>query len=99
LQNAPFSNEEIQAVKEQVMKEYSFTKEEIPYLVFNGQETNAAYSTSKAEISILLKDGRVKPMSEVSDYQVQSKLITKYYLCYPKSPAQTKNGQVLLRIP
>ncbi|MEM1220462.1 MAG: phosphohydrolase [Bacteroidota bacterium] len=87
LQNEPFTQAEIRTVEEQVKKEYSFSKEEIPYLVFSGHETNAAYSTSKAEINILLKDGSVKPMSEVSDYQVQSKLITKYYLCYPKSPA------------
>ncbi len=99
LQNEPFADEEIRAVEEQVLKDYPFSKEEMPYLVFNGQETNSAYSTSKAEISILLKNGRVKPMSEVSDYQVQSKQITKYYLCYPKSPAQTKHGQVLLQNP
>lgn len=99
LQNEPFREDEIRAVEEMVLEKYPFGREDLPFLVFTGEETNAAYSTSKAEINILLKNGAVKPMSEVSDYEVQSKLITKYYLCYPKSPAQTLYGQVLLPIP
>ena len=55
------------------------------YFVLTGEETNHEYNTSKNEIKILFKDGTVKPMSESTDYGLQSKMITKYYLCYPKN--------------
>jgi len=55
------------------------------YLIFDGQETNNAYSTLKEEIKILFKDDRVLPMSAASDHAIHPKIITKYYLCYPKN--------------
>ncbi len=54
-------------------------------LIFTGVETNTPYSTTTDEIKILLKDGSVKPLSEISDYGLEDKIITKYYLCYPKN--------------
>jgi HD superfamily phosphohydrolase len=53
-------------------------------LIIQGKETNRAYSTAKDEIKILFKSGEIKPMSACTDYGIQSKIITKHYLCYPK---------------
>lgn len=54
-------------------------------LIFTGVEKNTPYSTTSDEIKILLKDGSVRPLSEISDYGLEDKIITKFYLCYPKN--------------
>ncbi len=84
LQNTPFETELVDSLRHRIRQEGRFSDREIDYLVFEGKETNSAYSTSKEEIRILFKDGRVLPMSQGSDYGIQSKIVTKYYLCYPK---------------
>lgn len=57
----------------------------LPYLLLEGRESNAAYTTSKDEIKILHKSGQVMPMSQSTDYDLQSKEVTKFYVCYPKA--------------
>ena len=54
-------------------------------LIFKGVESNTPYSKSDEEIQILLKTGDVRPLSEISDYGLEDKIITKHYLCYPKN--------------
>ena len=88
--NAPFSREEVAKLKQEVLEQLPFSENEINYLVFEGKETNSAYSTFKDEITILFKDGTVRPMSESLDYGIQAKLITKHYLCYPKNLAKIR---------
>jgi hypothetical protein len=58
--------------------------EAVDYLIFEGKESNSAYTTNKDEIKILYKNGKVVPMSDASDHGVEPKIITKYYICYPK---------------
>lgn len=84
LNNRPFDRTYVNAVREQVVRWSPFPTNNLRYLLFEGKETNSAYSTSKDEIKILHKNGLVLPMSESADYGIQSQLITKYYLCYPK---------------
>jgi HD superfamily phosphohydrolase len=57
---------------------------DLGYFLISGQETNEAYSVSKKEIQILCKDGRVRPMSKLTDHAIKTKRFTKHYLCYPK---------------
>ena len=84
LSNRPFDRTYVENIRLNVLRSGNFNASQLPYLVFKGKETNSAYSTSKEEIKILHKNGRVLPMSESADYGIQSQLITKYYLCYPK---------------
>ncbi|MDX1942158.1 MAG: HD domain-containing protein [Saprospiraceae bacterium] len=84
LRNEPFEADYIKEIRHKTEYWGAFSSEMTDYLVFSGMETNSAYSTSKDEIKILHKDGRVLPMSATADYGIQSKIVTKYYLCYPK---------------
>lgn len=85
-----FSNEPFdEAYKTEKKQQVMAAKPEAPaeaadYFLMEGQESNSAYSTFKDEIKILLKSGRVLPLSQISDHPVQPKIITKYYLGYPK---------------
>lgn len=84
LHHQPISEAYFSEIRQKVEAWGKFPALMTDYLVFGGQETNSAYSTSKDEIKILHKDGRILPMSDSADYGIQSKLVTKYYLCYPK---------------
>ncbi len=84
LRNDPFDSNYVQYVKDSIMKSTEFTPEEVNYLVFTGTESNRTYSTSKDEIKILFKSGEVRRMSQIQEYNMQSNIITKHYLCYPK---------------
>jgi len=84
LKNEKFEKEYVQYVRKKVMKKMNFKEREVDYLVFQGKESNNAYSTAKDEIKILHKSGEVRPMSESSDFLLPSKNVTKCYLCHPK---------------
>ena len=82
--NEPFS-ESILTEKRRALKAWwKGNPEDIAYLFLQGSEVNRAYNSDKDEIKILFKDGTVEPMSKNSEYDIQSKLVRKYYLCYPK---------------
>ncbi len=85
LKNEPFEQEYVQAMQEKVKGYKGIPDELISYLVFGGEESNHAYNVFKDEINILFKNGTVLPMSQLSDFGLQTRLVTKYYLCYPKS--------------
>lgn len=84
MRDKPFSKKLISEIKKEIKSRNILPKENIDYLVFMGEETNHAYSTSKDEIKILFKDGKVLPMSQISDFGIQTKLVKKFYLCFPK---------------
>jgi HD superfamily phosphohydrolase len=85
LQNKPFKSDFVKEMRHKTAIQTGINKKYMKYFVLSGKETNHEYNTSKNEIKILFKDGTVKPMSESTDYGLQPKMITKYYLCYPKN--------------
>lgn len=84
LSNEPFEESYTAGIRHHVERWNPFGPEALEYLLFQGSETNSAYDVSKEEIKILHKNGKVLPMSLTADYGIQSRLVTKYYLCYPK---------------
>ena len=82
--NEPIKSDRLRSIRQEVASMRKLTKKELKYLVFKGAEANLPYSTSKEEIKILFKTGKVLPMSETTDYRIQSKIVTRHYLCYPK---------------
>jgi len=84
LSNLPFESDYPDKVR-QKLREAMSKDLDIDALVIEGKESNSAYSTLKEEIYILFKNGNVLPMSEASEQGINPKIITKYYLCYPKN--------------
>ncbi|MBI5915111.1 MAG: HD domain-containing protein [Bacteroidetes bacterium] len=85
LKNQPFQTEYLEEVRGKIATKFGhFPAGYLDYLVLNGEETNHAYNTSKDEIKILFKDGSVLPMSQLTDFGLQTTITKKYYLCYPK---------------
>lgn len=86
LKDSAFASDHIENLRQKLVGKFKLKKaEDIDFLIFSGQETNSAYSTSKKEIKILFKDESILPMSEISEHGIQPRIITKHYLCYPKN--------------
>lgn len=71
-----------------ITAKYGISNEAAKYFVFKGKVENQAYSKSKEPIMILKKDGTVKDVLSVSDelnLKSLTKLVTKYFVCYPKN--------------
>lgn len=83
LQNEPFSNKMIREIQQRVSAHLP-PDTDINYLVFTGTESNQTYNKIKDEIKILSKNQTVSSMTEIMDYELHSKIVTKHYLCYPK---------------
>lgn len=63
-------------------------EEEIDYFVSFGVITNAAYLSGKQKILILKKSGEILDVAQASDLpaiKALTKIVKKYYACYPKS--------------
>lgn len=84
LQNAPFDPAYTATVRTCVKEKFGLDEAGLPFLFLEGKESNSAYTTSKDEIKILFKNGRMCPISECSDVGIPSAIITKYYIAYPK---------------
>ena len=80
----PFGEEEIGRQVRQVANRYHLTEEQAAELVFSGVESNEEYNIKAGEIKVLFKSGEILPFSESLGYEIQPKLIKKYYLCFPK---------------
>jgi hypothetical protein len=61
---------------------------EIDYFLSYGVITNSAYFSDEQKILILKKNGQILDVAHASDLpniKALTKMVKKYYLCYPKS--------------
>ncbi len=89
LRNEPYSELEINALREMIIKEFSIKEiGEADFLFSTGTITNNAYIPEYDKINILNKDGTVVDIYDSSDQlnvSILTKSVTKYFLSYPKS--------------
>ena len=79
--------EELHGLKERFALENNISLAETDYFIFKGKIKNQAYSKEAEPIRILKKDRTVEDVVEASDQlnlRSLSKLVTKYYICFPK---------------
>jgi HD superfamily phosphohydrolase len=87
LTNDKVSLEEIQDHKEQFSVQNKISLAESSYFIFKGKIKSQAYSKVAEPIRILNKDKTIEDVVEASDQlnlKSLSKLVTKYYICFPK---------------
>lgn len=88
LSNKKFSKEQITKIEKNIAKKLKLQKEDLQYFIEAGSLTNAAYVSEGQSINILTKTGKVIDVAEASDLpniKAMSKIVKKYYLCYPKN--------------
>lgn len=84
LQNNAFSSVKKSEILNSLCDQYGVTKSEAGELLIEGSESNLAYSTGREEIMMLMKDGTVAALSEVTENIFDYKTHTKHFLCFPK---------------
>lgn len=81
------SKEELKALRAKIAISHQLNEEETKSLVQSGKVSNAAYIAKGQSINILNKDGSVIDVAEAADLpniKAISKIVKKYYLCWPK---------------
>ncbi len=74
----------IDSIRLKLANALNLSSESAEDLILVGQESNQAYNISKDEIKILYKNGNILPLSSGINNMVQTKNITKYFVCYPQ---------------
>lgn len=87
LTNEKVELDDLIPLKERFASENGITLTETNYFIFKGKIKNQAYSKAAEPIRILKKDKTIEDVIEASDQlnlKSLSKLVTKYYTCFPK---------------
>lgn len=77
----------VEEIKILVEKKYKINNREASYFVFTGSVSNYAYSYDYETINIRYKTGELVDIADASDMlntSVLSKIVKKYFICYPK---------------
>jgi hypothetical protein len=85
---SPIKKSKIERVRLAIHKSFGVLRNDANYLFSHGTVNNEAYISGGQSISILMKNGKVLDMEEVSDLptiQAMSKIVKKNYLCWPKN--------------
>jgi len=88
LENKPIAKSLINKISSGIKKQLGIGQQEVNYLVCHGTISNAAYISGDTGINILSKSGEVLDIAQASDLpniKALSKIVKKYYLCWPKS--------------
>ena len=86
IQNSPFTEVDLQQIKNKTKKHFKINNDEIEYLIFTDMVSNNTYHHSESQINILMKNGKIKDITEASDQfniEALNKTVNKYFLCYP----------------
>lgn len=88
ISNQPFSEEFILNLKNKLRDKMHLEEDQIPYFFVSGEATNAAYLSNNQNIIISKKDGTLVDIAEASELpniKAISKIVKKFYLCFPKN--------------
>ena len=83
----PVPKERIDELLTQIATAFNISKSDAHYLMSLNTIQKDMYSTDDDSIDILLKDGTIRPIADVSEIlnvELLSKKVRKYYLCYQR---------------
>lgn len=87
LSNKPPDEETLENLKKKIKAQYNVGDEEANYFLTYGAMSNAGYLSGGPNINILMKNGEIIDVAKASDLpniKAMSKIVRKYYLCFPK---------------
>ncbi len=88
LSNKEFDKKMISKLKNSICTQFNLPKNSSKYFMDTGFLTNAAYISEGQSINILTKKGELIDVAKASDLpniKAMSKIVKKYYLCWPKN--------------
>ena len=84
LSNDVLSKDMVNRIRKETKDKYKLTDDLVDEIIIQGEETTRAYDIVNDQIKILTKSGKIQPVSELMDIQLNPKKVTKYFICYPK---------------
>ncbi len=88
INNEKTSSSTVESIIKKVSQQFEFSMEEAKYFVSKGKISNSAYVSKGQSINILTKSGEILDVAQATDLpniKAMSKIVKKYYLCYPKN--------------
>jgi hypothetical protein len=87
MSGVPFETDQIENILKKISEVYEISKEDSCYYLSHGILFNSAYGGHYGPIQVLTKNGLIhlEDLSEVPAISELSKIVRKYYLCYPKN--------------
>lgn len=85
--NTEFNAEYIAKIKEEIVRNYTCSQEDLDFLCFSGSVKNLAYNNIENKINLLKKNGQLVDFVEASDPIVADRIAqetVRYFICYPK---------------
>ncbi len=85
--NEKISTVELASKIKKISLLYAISEKEAEYFVFSDKVNNKAYNKKGVPIQILMKDRKIKDVTDASDQlnlKALSKTVTKYFICFPK---------------
>jgi len=79
---------EMESLRQRISAHYGLSSTEAAQLIVSGSISNSAYIREGQKIFIRRKGGEILDIADASDLpniSAMSKIVTKYYLCWPKS--------------
>ena len=95
LSNNKFEKAYIDELKHQISETYHIRPKEVKYFLACGSMSNAAYIAGGQNINIMTKKGQVMDVAQASDLpsiKAMSKIVKKYYICWPKQLGMAKEA-------
>lgn len=92
MRNEKVPKNELEDLQKAVAKKYNISESDAKYLVSKGSVSNAAYVAKGQNINILTKKGEIIDLASAADLpniKAISKIVKKYYLCWPKDVSLT----------
>ncbi len=85
ISDRPFTSDHIKKIRQKIELTFQKQLEDVNAFFIQGEQSNTTYTILKDEIMIISKKGELIPMSKVASADIRSQIITKHYLCYPKT--------------
>lgn len=88
MSDVPFDKSHLEKIQIDLLSQENVTEKDLPYLLIEGSNTNAAYLSGKQNINILTKEHTIMDIAEASDLptiKALSNIVRKYYICWAKN--------------
>jgi HD superfamily phosphohydrolase len=86
--NKPAPKNKIDSLRKDFIEKFPISRTDASYFINDGKLSNSAYELGNSKINVLMKNGDIMDIATASDLpniKALSKIVNKYYLCFPKS--------------
>jgi len=86
--NKPVPKSKVESLRKVFLEKFPVSKKDASYFINDGKLSNSAYEMGNSNINVLMKNGDIVDIASASDLpniKALSKIVNKYYLCFPKS--------------